>query len=365
MTHYGPEHTYGARADDAWTYRGLKTVVIENEVLRAVVLADKGADIYSLVHKPTDTEYLWRSPWGVRNPRHYVPTTGDGVGLWVDFYEGGWQTVVPAGGRPASYGNADLGQHGEASVMPWDSEIVSAGPERAVARFRVRLARTPLIVTKELSLVAGSPTLEVTETVTNVGAEDLPMVYGQHIALGPPSLSDHCVIDLPGGTVLSHPVEYSPNNRMQAGTSTPWPKGVLKDGSEVSMREVLGPGARVDDQAYITDLPDGWYAVTNTETGVGIAVRFPHELFRWLWYWQMFGGGVGYPWWGQTYDIGLEPFTGWPNLGLEEAIANGSALTLAAGETLSASLLVSAFEGREGVASVGPDGSVVQLDQRR
>jgi hypothetical protein len=358
VRNYGPELVHGARVDDGWTYRGLKTVIIENELVRAVVLADKGADIFSLVHKPSDTEYLWRSPWGVRDPSRFVPTTGDGVGLWVDFYEGGWQTVVPAGGRPAVYGNADLGQHGEACLMPWDCAVVEDGPGRAGLRCTARLARTPLVLTKELWLESGSPTLVVRETVTNVGAEPLPMVYGQHIALGPPFLSEHCVIDLPGGTVLTHPEAYSPNNRLQADTSSPWPKGILQDGSEVNLREVLGPDAKVDDQAYITDLADGWYAVTNTRTGVGLAVRFPHHLFRYLWFWQMFGGGVGYPWWGQTYDIGLEPFTSYPNLGLAEAIENGSALTINPGETIDAELRVTAYNATSGVSEVTADGRV-------
>jgi hypothetical protein len=201
----------------------------------------------------------------------------------------------------------------------------------------------------------------VQETVTNVGAEDFPVVYGQHIAIGPPFLSEACVVDLPGGTVLSHPTQYSPNNRFMAGQSSPWPKGILLDGSEVSMREVPPPSARYDDQAYITDMPDGWYAVTNTATGVGLAVRFPHELFRYLWYWQMFGGGDGYPWWGQTYNVGLEPFTGWPNQGLDAAIENGSAVVVAAGASLEAEVRVTAFEGATGVSAVSADGGVTRL----
>ncbi len=63
--HYQDERTDGCRISDAWTYRGLKTVVLENELIRVVVLADKGADVYSFVHKPSDTDFMWRSPSGV------------------------------------------------------------------------------------------------------------------------------------------------------------------------------------------------------------------------------------------------------------------------------------------------------------
>ena len=68
MTQYQLERNHGCRVSDAWTFRGLKTAVIENELLRIVVLIDKGADIYQFVHKPSDTDFLWRSPWGCPRP---------------------------------------------------------------------------------------------------------------------------------------------------------------------------------------------------------------------------------------------------------------------------------------------------------
>ena len=65
--HYQDERTHGCRISDAWTYRGLKTVVMENELLRISLIADKGADMFELVHKPSDTDFMWRTPWSVRN----------------------------------------------------------------------------------------------------------------------------------------------------------------------------------------------------------------------------------------------------------------------------------------------------------
>ena len=106
--HYQKERNHGCRVSDSWMYRGLKTVVMENELIRIVILADKGADIYQFVYKKTDTDFLWRSPWGVRDPSAFIPTTGDGVGMWMDTYEGGWQTVLPGGGFPSVYGEADM-----------------------------------------------------------------------------------------------------------------------------------------------------------------------------------------------------------------------------------------------------------------
>lgn len=355
--HYGAEHTHGARVSDAWTYRGLKTVVLENEHLRAVILADKGADVASLVHKPTDTEFLFRTPWGVRAPGTHVASDGDGVGAFVDHYEGGWQTILPNFGYVASYKDASFGLHGEFG-MPWDAQILEEGPERAAVRFRVRLLRSPFVAVKELALEAGSSTLIVTETVENVGAESVHLSYGHHLAYGAPFLSSDCVIDLPGGTVLGQPEVFHERNRLAPAFESHWPKAPTRDGAEVDLREIPSKDSGHYDMAYIADMPEGWYALTNRALELGIAVRYPVETFKYLWYWQMFGGGLGYPWWGQTYNVGLEPVTSWPNTGLEEQLANGSAWALKAGERHTTELRLTAFRSATGVRDVDRDGTV-------
>ncbi|HVL81086.1 MAG TPA: DUF4432 family protein [Actinomycetota bacterium] len=330
MRRYGPEHTHGARADASWTYRGVETAVIENEHLRAVVLSGKGADISSLVHKPTDTELLWRTPWGVRHPA----TFGAPGDPWLDHYEGGWQTVVPNGGAASTYRGAELGQHGEANLLPWDAAVTSDGPEQASVRFHVRLARTPIEVTKEISVSSGRPELVVDERVVNVGAEDLEIMYGHHIVFGPPFLDEGCLVDLPGGRVSVHD-EVWPTSRLAPGATGDWP--VVGD---VDLSRVPGPDARSHDLAYVTGLPEGRYTVTNPGRGVTVTVRFDERLFRHLWVWQSYGGGHGYPWWGRTYNLGLEPFTSYPNRGLAEAVANGTALLVPAGGAIETRLTV-------------------------
>ena len=70
---YTHERNYGCRVTEA-IYRGLRTVTLENEIIRVTVLADKGSDIIEFLHKPTDTDFMWRSPQGVQNPATFVPT---------------------------------------------------------------------------------------------------------------------------------------------------------------------------------------------------------------------------------------------------------------------------------------------------
>ena len=50
------------RVTTAWTYRGLRTVVLENRLLRLVVLPEAGAKIWQISYKPYDTDLLWNNP---------------------------------------------------------------------------------------------------------------------------------------------------------------------------------------------------------------------------------------------------------------------------------------------------------------
>lgn len=362
MRRYGPDHTFGARADDAWTYRDLKTAVVENEWLRALVLTGKGGDVWSLVFKPTDTEFLWRAPGGVRAPASVRSTTAASESLWLDVYEGGWQSIFPNGGDPSSYGGAEFGLHAESSMLPWDCSVSADGPESAEVVLTARLVRTPIVARRTIAVDAGSPVLTVRETLINVGAEALPISYGQHITFGPPFLSEHCRIDLPGGRVRTHPVSWSPANRLAPGAEAPWPEAPLKDGTVARLDAVPPPGAGVEDQAYIDDLQAGWYAITNTRLGVGLAVRYPTEIYRHLWYWQVFNGPFRYPWWGQTYNIGLEPFTSATNRGIQTAGEDGSALLLRPAQPLVSELRLTAFRSHAGVADVDRGGKVRTKD---
>jgi len=358
--HYQHERNYGCRVSDAWSYRGLKTVIIENELLRVVVLVDKGADIYQLVHKPSDVDFMLRTPLGVRDPTRFVATSGAPAESWMDTYEGGWQTVLPAGGYPSSYKGAELGLHAEVSNMPWDCQIVEDTPDRVALHCWVRTYRTPFFFEKTLTLEAGSAVLRVDEALLNEGEEPVHCVWGEHIALGAPFFSQDCDIDLPGGTVINHPTEFHPNNRLKPGIRTDWPWTEAMDGSRIDLSRVPPKSVRAYDMSYIADMPEGWYAVTNRRLGVGFGVRYTREVFQYLWYWQSLGGGYGYPFYGRTFNAGLEPFTSYANEGLTSAIENGTALEVQPGQRVEASLRVVAYTGTAGVERIAPDGTVAR-----
>ncbi len=356
--HYQDERTGGCRVSDAWTYRGLKTVVLENELIRVLVLADKGADVYSFVHKPSDTEFMWRTPWGVRDPQKFVPTTGAPASLWLDQYEGGWQTVVPHGGFPDTVYGAEMGLHGELNTMPWDCAVVEDSVKRVAVRFRAKGVRMPFAVEKTLSVEAGSGTLSVDEAVTNEAEEPCEAVWLEHIAIGGPFLSEKCRLYLPQCKVINHPVDVAPMSKLKHGHEGTWPKSKLKSGRDVDFSRIPPKSDRSLDMAYFTDMEHGWYALTNEDTGVGFAVSFPSSVFKYLWFWRNLAGGFGYPWYGRCYNVGLEPCTSFHNGGLKQAMENKTALKFKAGQTVRAVVTAGTYTGKRPVKEVSPQGNV-------
>ncbi len=359
--HYQNERTYGCRISDAWTFRGLKAVILENELVRVTVLADKGADIFEFVHKPSDTDFMWRTPWGVRDPSKWVPTSGWGNGLWHDVYEGGWQTIAPTGGSPMSYMGAEIGQHNESAIMPWDCQVLEDTLERVSAKFWVRTYRTPFWIEKTLSLEQGSPVLTIEETVVNEAEEAAECVWGQHIALGSPFLSPACRLDVPATGFFvpgDEDEEQGGEKRLKQGQGGAWPKAVDPRGRAVDLQAFPPKSVGVADYCVITGLSEGWYALTNTERGVGFAFVYPKETYPYLWFWQVFGGGKGWPWYRRNYNVGLEPFSSLANGRPEPGKKARTAVTMKAGERRTATMRAVAYKSKTGVSRVTTTGKV-------
>jgi hypothetical protein len=351
---YWHERNFGCRITET-VYRGLRTVTLENELLRVSVLADKGSDIIEFLHKPSDTDFMWRSPLGVRNPANFVPTVARGDGAFLDFYEGGWQECFPSGGNTNEHAGTIFGLHGEVALMPWQYTIVEDHPDRVQVRFSVRTYRTPFLLEKTLTLERNRGVLDFEERVTNEGEEPVDFVWGHHPAFGPPFLDEQCVIDLPGGRVRS--LKLTPTSRLEAGEGLPWPQAPGADGEIVDISQIPGPEVQSHDLAFITELPEGWYALTNPQRKVGFGMVWDIKVFPVLWFWQVYGGAWGSPWYGRTYNIAIEPWST-PDLTLTDAKEHNTHKTLGPGEILVTAFQAIAYAGVERVGRLHADGTV-------
>ena len=357
--------THGCRVSDEWTYRGMRAAVLENELLRVLVLLDRGAEIVEFRYKPLDLDPLLRLPGELRNPARDQPSVGTAGGAFLDYYAGGWQEILPNGGQPSSHRGVDYGQHGEVSLVPWSSAVLADGPEHAALRCAVRPLRTPLLLERTMMLERGRAVLTLDERLTNEAGEPLDVMWGHHVAFGLPFLQEGATIATSARRLLVH--EELPGftpRRLQPGQQGAWPHAEAPDGTPLDLSTIPPrPAATGREMVYLTDF-DGpaWYAITNVERRVGFAMRWDGALFRYLWLWQELGSGTGYPWWGRSYAVALEPWTSYPTLGLAEAVARGTQLILQPGQTVTTRLTASVYAGLDAVAGVAEDGTALPAD---
>jgi hypothetical protein len=338
----------------------MRALILENELLRVTILLDKGSDIVEFRYKPRDQDFLFFSPNGLLNPARATPPAASDA-TFLDYFSGGWNEILPNGGPSVTYKGAKLGQHGEVSLIPWKHAVIEDAPERVAARLWVRPIRTPFLVEKTLVLESGRAVLRIEEQLTNEAGEPLHLMWGQHIAFGRPFIEEGAVIDVPAAKIIVHEEipDFEPRRFRPEAVAT-WPNVLAPNGHETDASCVPEYGGlRAQEMAYLTELREGWYAITNPVRRVGFGIRFDSSLYRYIWYWQQLGDvATGYPWWGRTHTVALEPWSSYPTNGLLEAISNGTALTLAAGEHIQTTLYAVAYEGFQRVTRIEPDGTI-------
>lgn len=352
---YLHERNFGCRLTE-FEYRGLRALTMENELLRVTFLVDKGTDIFEFLHKPSDTDFMWRSPLGVRDQRNFVPSNSRADGPFLDHYFGGWQECFPVGGYPTEYQAGEFGLHGETPMMPWGLEILEDSPESVSVRFSVRTYRSPLHIAKTVTLHRYQPSIHFREIVTNEGEVPFDIVWGHHPAFGAPFLDSSCVVDLAGARVRV--VEAEETTRLESGENYIWPLVKGRNGEEIDLSRIPGPETRSHDLAFLFDLEDGWYGLTNRDREIGFGMYWPKEIFNSIWFWQVYRGSVTHPWYGRTYNIALEPWTA-PYHHLQEALQYKATRVLRPGEILDVNFGAVAYSGVQGIGGVSSAGDVL------
>jgi hypothetical protein len=334
---------------------GLRAIVLENEILRVMILPDKGADIYEFVYKPKNLDFLWKAPWGIRRTLGGFATASDSQIAWMENYEGGWQEIFPNGGGPSRYKGVEMNFHGEASTLPWDFAVLSDTGREATVVFSVGTYRSPFRVERRMELRDGEPKLRIHEKVTNWSNEEMDYMWGHHPAFGAPFLDEGIVIDVPAQWIESQSLENEAT-RLPGKTRFQWPHAEDRKGNRLDLSVVPPREERSADLAFLGGIESGWYAITNPLLKVGFGMVWPEEVFPHLWYWQEFRGSSGWPWYDSAYVMALEPFTSYDETGLANCVENGTARNLGPGESIEVSLIAVGFESERGVEGIDRNG---------
>lgn len=310
------------------TVNGWQSLVLENGALRVVVLPEKGADIYELIHVDTGIDVLFKGPWGLRAPGA-PPLEGSGDDEFMWNYEGGWQELFPSVNDACTYRGNRIPFHGEVASLPWEYDVVENDGNEATVRLWTRCRQTPFRLERVMRLRRDEPELALEGTVVNESAEAAHFVWGQHCVLGPPFLEPGCRLEVPAGTIVT-PSELweAETARLAAGQREPWPDARLRSGGTVDLREVPGPEAESHDDLFVTDLEAGWLCVRQPRSALAFRLEWDAAVFGWVVLWQPYGGARALPLRG-SYALGVEPWTS--RLTLEEAVAAGEARELVGG----------------------------------
>ena len=336
------------REDKYWE---AEVATLENEHLQVKVVPEKGSDIVEIVPKKRKVNLLYESPIGFKRFGSISPPIGTDDSGFMDFYEGGWQDILPNPGLVSSNRGAMWGLHGESSLMPWRAAVADEG-ETARLKVSTALIRYPFVVDKTLSLAEGSSVLKVDETVTNLGEQDIEFAWLQHIAFGPPMVGPGMHLDLKAGECTAGVYKQA---RLKPAVPFQWPNAPGLNGSTFDISDEP-PAYRCEDNIYAA-MKEPWYAIRNSKANLTVGVSWDIEVLPSLWIWYNYGA-LDFPWWGRSHNVGMEPCSSVTELGMKEYLQKGNNLVIPQGGKIRLHVQYSVAEGAEPVRSVDSQGRI-------
>lgn len=326
---------FGCRIKE-YISNGFRMLSLENSVLKVVIILDKGADIYEFVYKPLDIDFMFHYP--MKSQKNITPSVFGSSGNFLDYYEGGWQELFPNIGSPCKVRSAEYGMHGEVALLPWDLKIICDEVNKISVELSVSTIRTPYKLVKTLTILEDSPILFMDEEVINEGNQNMEFQWGHHPALGGNFLDDTCEIMIKGNPKITGiDVDLGDVSLIGPAEEGVWPNILSKDGTYINLSQVKEMDSKTYMEFSITDLEDASYIVKNNKLNLGFGMEWDKNIFPNIWVWQMFGGGMDYPFYGRAYTLALEPWSSLPG-NLEKCIENGTTLKIRAGESKKVSM---------------------------
>jgi hypothetical protein len=323
------------------TALGMRSIVLENGLLRLEILPEAGAKINQITYKPLGADLLWHNP-------HLFPARHEPSACYDDVWSGGWDELFP-NDEPGPLNGYLLPDHGELWTGEWHAEPFERDDAVGV-HLRFTTPITSFLVERTLLLRADSAQLEIHYRFTNHGAESFPFLWKLHPAF---AVSSSHRIDFPPMAVLREP-EF-PGTLGDAPPIFPWPHAPMGD-STLDLRQVPDASSRALHFFYGAGLVDGWCGITNRANRLACALRFDPKIFPSCWLFATYGG------WRDLNVAVLEPATGYP-FQMQAMIAGGRARRLAPGESLETSVLFSAQEGLSSIGGVDENGLILPGDE--
>ena len=267
--------------------------VINGKGLFMTVLPDRCLDIYQLIYKDSNINYI--SPTGVVHPSYYDNRK---LEFLRSFYAGflttcGLETICAPCTDDIDGASEELGLHGRISNTPADnfyarvSEDTQSGePEIIITgeMTQARLFGDKYKLTREIKIHTHENKFEIRDCVKNTGFNKSPHQILYHLNYGYPFLDENIIIDLPA-------LNTEPCDEHAARDLDKW-------------REFPPPQADMQEQCYYHTLktdPQGYaqYSLYNPILKKRVTVKYDAKPLDYFIQWKMPGEG--------DYVLGLEP----------------------------------------------------------
>lgn len=305
-----------------------ETVVLENRLLRAVIVPALGGRVWVLEDLLRGRQWIWHRP-GVALKAWPAGTSYD------DVWAGGWEELFP-NDAPCSFEGRQLPDHGEWWTLRWSITSESADRGASVTlRAESSILRARCI--KEFHLEDDGARLSVTYRIRSDEERAAHFLFKQHL---PIAITPGCRLALPGGRV--EPVDPCFSTLLPSGAGFDWPSSP-DSGRQVDMQVIPPPSSGLQEFVYVSGLPEAWCRVDDADCGASIRLEFDSGVFPYVWLFLTYGG------WKGLYTAVLEPCSNMPK-DLTEAVRTGRSAMLLPGQELVTTVSVTL----EGLAETFP-----------
>ena len=286
---------------------GMRLLLVRNgKGLEFTVSVDRCADISRLSFRGINMGYF--APCGYVAPSWY-DDRGDG---FLKSFTCGFLTTcgLTAVGSPCEDAGEALPLHGTVSHIPaeqvrWEVDEKEIRIDATVCDERIFSHK--LVMNRTITCPLEENKITVSDTITNRGDTESPVMILYHLNMGYPLLSEKAVVKIPSVTV-------KPRNARAAEGIDTWHK-------------MLPPPPVFEEQCYYHSFEgQGSAAIFNPRIGQGLEITFDAERLKYFTEWKMMGQ--------RDYVLGLEPGNCTPD-GRDRVRQAGELTVLAPGESVS------------------------------
>jgi galactose mutarotase-like enzyme len=272
-------------------YCGVPALVLENDLLRTVVLPDRGSKMASLLYKPDNVELLWQPPDGCYPPARYADPYDARHATGFDEM---FPSISSCHYEAYPWAGTTIPDHGEVWSMPWAWTI-----EHDEVSLEVYGVRFPYRLNKRIRLQPNC--VEIAYQATNLSCFDMDFLWAAHPLF---SVSPGVEIAVPPD--MGSIVNAAAGPRLpEYGQVYSFPHCQSANGATLELNRVP-PYNGTGYQKYYFSGPsvDGWCELRSPRNGLSVRLAFPVQEVPYLGMWVNEGG------WNGQYNMAPEPATG-------------------------------------------------------